>query len=85
MMKRQLILRLKTISKAVMILEGMDEESISSVGRPQVLKIKINAMTTLLPMSPHLLTVALYALNISQLDDDFIFCKILAIFYFQLN
>ena len=31
--KHQLILRLKTISKAVMILEGMDEESISSVGR----------------------------------------------------
>ena len=31
--KRQLILRLKTISKAVMILEGMGEESISSVGR----------------------------------------------------
>jgi hypothetical protein len=31
--KRQLILRLKTISKAVMILEGVDEESISSVGR----------------------------------------------------
>ena len=30
---RQLILRLKTISKAVKILEGMDEESISSVGR----------------------------------------------------
>ena len=29
----QLILRLKTISKSVMILEGMGEESISSVGR----------------------------------------------------
>jgi len=33
---RQLILRLKTISKAVMILEGMGEESISSVGKVSV-------------------------------------------------
>lgn len=87
--KHQLILRLKAISKAVMILEGMGEESISSVGRVFVPssalhRNKINTMTTLLPMSPHLLTVALYALNISQLDDDFMFCKILAIFYFQL-
>ena len=46
--------------------------------------MKINTMTTLLLINPYLVKVTLYVLSISQLDDDYMFCKILAICIFCL-